>query len=130
MAFNAEKYDTDKFINGSWTDIMGGKFKVARAGNPVYEKALEDSGFRKKEDPEEKARALYKAISVGILKDWAEVVDAQGQNIPFSVDNSVQVLMDNPDLSNKVLAKANDLEIHLREDTATQAKKPKTTSGS
>lgn len=128
--FNAQKYDTEKFVKGSWTTIMGGKFKVARAGNPVYEKALEESGFRKKEDPEEKARALYWAISVGILKDWGDVVDAQGQPIPFSVDNSVQVLLDNPDLSNKVLAKANDLEIHLRDDVADQAKKRKTTSDS
>lgn len=130
MAFNAQRNDVSKFTTGTWVEILGAQFKVARAGNPEYERALEDSGFRKKEDPQEKARALYSAVSTGILKDWKDVVDAQGQPIPFTVDNAVEVLLDNPDLASRVLAEANDLSNFRRKDVADQAKKPKTTSDS
>lgn len=130
MGFNAHRNDTAKFTAGAWVGIFGGEFKIARAGNPEYERALEESGFRKKEDPQEKARALYRAVSIGILKDWKDVQDADGNDIPFTVDNAVDVLLDNPDLANRILAEANDLSNYRREDTAAQAKKRKTTSDS
>ena len=41
MGFNAKKHDVSKFTAGTWVEILGGQFKVARAGNPEYEQALE-----------------------------------------------------------------------------------------
>lgn len=133
--FNAEKYDTQKFKEGVWKTIMGGRFLIARAGNAEYEQALEDSGYRKIEDPAEKQQALYRAIGTGILKSWDQdpksetrVADRKGEAIPYSADNVVRVLMDNPDLVGKVLNEANDLSNWKRKDVADQAKKPEPSS--
>ena len=130
MAFNARRNDVNKFTEGTWVSIFGAEFKVARAGNPEYEKALEASGYRKKEEPDQKLMALYTAVATGILKDWKEVVDADGKPIPFSVDNATEVLLENPDLASRVLSEANDLSNFRREDVKRQAKKPQSTSDS
>ena len=127
MAFNAKRFNTTAFTDGVWVNILGGEFKIARAGNPEYEQALEDSGYRKMEDPTEKQRALYKAIARGVLKDWRDVEDDNGQAIPFSVDNAVDVLLDNPDLVGRLLNEANDLSNWKRKDIESQ-KKPRATS--
>lgn len=130
MAFNAKRNDVSKFTAGTWVSIFGAEFKVARAGNPEYEKALEASGYRKQEEPEGKLRALYSAVAEGILKGWRDVVDAEGKEIPFSIENATEVLLDNPDLASRILSEANDLSNFRREDIKRQAKKPQTTSGS
>lgn len=124
MSFNARRNDVAKFSEGTWVEIFGGHFKVARAGNPGYEKALENSGFRKLDDPQDKQVALLKAVSRGILKDWSEVIDDKGEAIPFNVDNAVQVLQENPDLLGRVLEEANDLRNYRREDVEEQVGKP------
>ena len=127
MAFNAKRFDTTAFTDGVWVSIMGGEFKIARAGNPDYEQALEDSGYRKIDDPADKQRALYKAIARGVLRDWRDVEDDKGQAIPFTADTAVEVLLDNPDLVGRLLSEANDLSNWKREDVAAQ-KKPRATS--
>lgn len=128
MSFNARRNDPQKFTAGTWVEILGGQFKVARAGNPEYEKALEDSGYRKKEEPSAKQRALYEAIATGVLKDWQDVEDDKGEAIPYSVDNAVTVLQENPDLVGRILNEANDLANFRREDQERQAKKPRASS--
>ncbi|MCG8517517.1 MAG: hypothetical protein MI794_05950 [Pseudomonadales bacterium] len=130
MPFNAQRNDTSKFTQGTWVSIFGAEFKIARAGNPEYEEALEESGYRKMEKPVDKQRALYSAVATGILKDWKDVQDANGQDIKYTVDNAIDVLIDNPDLANRVLGEANDLTNYRREDIAGQAKKRRTTSDS
>lgn len=130
MSFNARRNDVSKFTEGTWVSIFGAEFKVARAGNPEYEKALEASGYRKKEEPDQKLRALYTAVATGILKDWKDVVDADEKPIPFSVDNATEVLLENPDLASRVLSEANDLSNFRREDVKRQSKKPQSTSDS
>ncbi|RUR26845.1 hypothetical protein ELY33_17200 [Vreelandella andesensis] len=128
MAFNAKRFNTDAFTDGVWVNILGGEFKVGRAGNPHYERALEDSGYRKLDDPAEKQRALYTAIAKGVLKDWRDVEDDKGQAIPFTVDNAVDVLMDNPDLVGRLLSEANDLSNWKKDDVSNQTKKPRNSS--
>lgn len=127
MAFNAKRFDTNAFTDGVWINILGGEFKIARAGNPEYEKALEESGYRKLDDPAEKQNALYRAIARGVLKDWRDVEDGNGEPIPFTTDNAVEVLLDNPDLVGRLLSEANDLSNWKRQDTEAQ-KKPRATS--
>lgn len=128
MAFNAKRFNTTAFTDGVWVSIMGGEFKVARAGNPDYEQALEDSGYRKIDDPADKQRALYRAIARGVLKDWRDVEDDKGQAIPFTADNAVEVLLENPDLVGRLLSEANDLSNWKREDVAAQKKRRATSS--
>ncbi|MBR9878687.1 MULTISPECIES: hypothetical protein [unclassified Halomonas] len=125
MAFNAKRYSPDAFTQGVWLAIMGGQFKVARAGNPIYEQALEESGYRKKIEPAEKERALYTAIATGVLRDWSGVEDDSGEPIPYSIENAVEVMLDNPDLVARILSQANDLSNFRREDIEDQGKKPR-----
>lgn len=129
MAFNAKRNDPTLFTTGTWVPLMGAEFKLARAGNPEYEKALEESGYRKKEEPAAKQRALYTAVATGVLKDWRDVEDNEGNPIPYSVDNAVEVLLDNPDLVARILNEANDLSNYRREDHASQGKRRRTSSG-
>jgi len=129
MAFNAKRNDVSKFTEGTWVSIFGGQFKVARAGNPEYKRALESTGFRKAEDEADRQKALYKAVSIGILKDWKDV-EAEGEAIPFTVENAVMVLQENPDLVDRLIAEANDMENFRREDIGGQAKKRRTISDS
>lgn len=128
MGFNAKRFDTSAFTDGVWVHIMDGEFKIARAGNPEFEQALEDSGYRKIDDQADKQRALYKAIARGVLKDWREVEDDKGQAIPFTTENVVEVLLDNPDLVGRLLNEANDLSNWKREDVAAQKKRRSTSS--
>lgn len=128
MAFNAKRNDTEKFTAGAWVDIMGGRFKVARAGNPTYMEALERHGKRKAQTKADEQRALMLAIADGILKDWESVEDENGKAIPYTRDNAVEVLQDNPELVSALLSEANDAENYRREDVEAQAKKPQTRS--
>ena len=128
MAFNARRNDVEAFTAGVWRPVMGGKFKIARAGNPDYEKALEESGYRKMDDPKDRSYAFLKAMAKGIVKDWDEVVDDQGEPIPYSVDNGVEVLDENPDLVNAILEEARNMSNYRRADVEDQAKKPQNSS--
>lgn len=130
MAFNAKRNDPALFTAGTWVPMLGAEFRIARAGNPEYDKALEESGYRKQEEPAAKQRALYTAIAIGVLKDWREVVDDKGEAIPYSVDNAVEVMLDNPDLVSRILSEANDLANFRREDHASQGKRRATGSAS
>jgi hypothetical protein len=129
MAFESKRFNTDKFTAGAWVPMMGAEFKIARAGNPEYERALEDCGYRKAESPEEKQAALLKAVARGILKDWRDVV-ADGQPLECTEANAMAVLEENPDLLTRIIGEANDLSHYKREDVAKQAKKRPVTSNS
>jgi hypothetical protein len=129
MAFESKRNDVSAFTQGAWVDIFGGRFRVARAGNPEYKKALEASGYRKADDEAERQRALYTAVAKGILKDWQDVL-AEGEPVPFSIENAVVVMEENPDLVDRLIAEANSMENFRREDVDSQAKKRKSTSDS
>ena len=124
MAFNAQQNDVRKFTEGSWVDLFGARWRLARAGNPRYMEALERHGKRHAQTKADEQRALMLAIAEGILLGWEEVVDANGDPIPYTVDNAAEVLSDNPEVVNALLAEANRAENFRREDVKAQAKKP------
>lgn len=128
MAFNAQQNDTRKFTEGTWLDLFGARWKVARAGNPRYLEAVEKHGKRHAQTKADEQRALMLAIAEGILLDWDDVVDANEEAIPYSTHNAADVLSDNPELVNALLAEANRSENYRREDIDAQAKKPQTPS--
>jgi hypothetical protein len=123
MAFNAKKHNAAAFTEGAWVEIMGGEFKIARAGNLVYQEALERTRKRKFATKREEETATLHSIAEGILKDWKGVEDADEKPIPYSIDNAVEVMRENPDLLTELLAEANNLDNYRREDVDEQAKK-------
>lgn len=128
MAFNAQRNDNEKALHGTWTPIMGGQFLIARAGNENYMAAQERNGKRAASTPAERQAALYRSIAEGILLDWREVTDANDDPIPYSVDAAIEVLADNPDLVNAIMAESNNYENFRRDDIEAQAKKPQPSS--
>lgn len=128
MAFNAQRNDNSKALHGTWTPIMGGQFLIARAGNENYLAAEERNGKRSATTPAERWHSLYKSIAEGILLDWRDVEDRDGKPIPYSVDAAIDVLTDNPDLVNAIMAEANNYENFRRDDIEGQAKKPQPSS--
>lgn len=124
MGFNAQRYSNEKVINGTWCEIMGGHFLIARSGNEHYLEAQERNGKRKATSAVERRRALYRSIAEGILLDWKEVNDYDGNAIPYSLDAVIEVLVDNPDLVELILEEALSAENYLVEDIADQKKKP------
>lgn len=124
MAFNAQRFDQQKITGGVWREIMGGQFLIARAGNVNYMTAQERNGKRQAATAAERQRALYRSIAEGILLDWRDVTDANGEEIAYSVDAAIDVLEDNQDLVNAIMVEANDSEVFRREDVEQQAKKP------
>lgn len=123
MAFNAKKYNAKSFTEGAWKEIMGGRFKVARAGNLVYQEALERNRKQKFSNKAEEEEATLRAIAEGILRDWEEVEDADGKDIPYSIANAIVVMRENPDLLTELLSEANELDNYRNEDIEAQAKK-------
>jgi len=109
MAFETERFDSSKFEEGVWVEVMGGRFKIARAGNATYERIRARAKLDRIKDPVRYQRELYRCIGEGIVLDWDDVM-AQGKPIPYSVESFVKVLQRNPDLLAPLMDEANDLE--------------------
>ena len=146
MAFRLDKYDSDKFTEGAWEKIQIGQdsgwFKLAYFGNPTH-KAAERRIFKElrrrygDEDsiPEEEVHeANAQAFAEGLLRDWEEITaeDEHGNevDVPFTLDNAVQLLLGRPDAHAHMLGKSKRMGRFEREEAETQAKKPATTSSS
>lgn len=132
--FNAQQYDTEKFVAGIWEEYRGGEFKIAKAGNPLFldakrrldkEYSLKYEGTLPSAVEQEK---LCLAVAEGILRDWRQVVDAEGEEIKYDVQAAAAVLSEHPALLDFVLFKANELDRFEREGVKQEAKKPQTSS--
>lgn len=124
MSFNAKRYNAKAFTEGTWAEIMGGRFKIARIGNSDYQMALEKSGFNSDRTPaKDKTTALYTAAAKGLLKDWEDVTDADGNQIKYSIEAAVAVMIENPDLFEEIVEFSKDLDNYRAQDIEAQAKK-------
>ena len=115
-------------IDGVWQDIGEKvKVKVARIGNPQYQKA-----FRKITKPHKQAlrrgslndevadKLLIKAMAKSILLDWSGL-EEDGKPVPYSYENAVRLLTDYRDFRDDVSDFANDMEsFRAEEDKETE----------
>jgi hypothetical protein len=94
--------DKQKETGGVWVSLgEGAEVLVARATNPKYRAAL--AKFQKqfcgmKPDPQssEFEKAVTYAMAEAVLLDWKGIA-VGGENLEYSFDNAVSVLMDYPD---------------------------------
>lgn len=123
MAFNAQKVDRSKASEGVWVRLFDAEWRIAQAGNAQAHEALEDLRKNPPTSGEQMRRSQAKIIAEGLLRGWNdEVVDANGVAIPFTIDNAIEVLADNPEVGEALTKEARRRELYYREDLENQKK--------
>lgn len=97
--------NTTKVDDGVWVDYGGSKFLVSHSSNLKFQRIFSrlQAPHRSKIekgtlDPAISRQLVCKAFSQGIIHDWEDVVDSDGNNVAFSPEVCEQALMNNPDL--------------------------------
>ncbi len=122
MGINVDQKRTAQ-ERGVWTSFGGSKFKVVHSGSIKFQRTLNrlQQPYRRKIDkgsldPEVSRKILCEAMATGILLDWKDVVDGQGQEVPFSSDVAEKALLNNDDLREYIQDFAMDLENYRAEE--------------
>lgn len=133
MAFVFDRYDTEKFEAGTWEEFRGGRFKIARIGNPCYRDAVRrlEKQYRKKHGDELSAEHQdemhAEAMAIGLLTDWEDIQKrgpkGETVEVPYSVEDAKTLLLRDPELVSFIAKKSTDLERFENEGVAEQAKK-------
>lgn len=113
MKFQFERASTD--TDGIWTDFSEGvRFKIARAGNPVFLRAsdrLEAPYRNKKGVPAEKVQEIHcRGMAAGILRGWEGVETPDGKPAEFTEERAFELLLLNSDVREFVYEFATNLE--------------------
>lgn len=103
-----EKHASDmvKETQGIWRELAtapGVKMKIARFGNPDFEKALNEAQRPYKQTlragielPDEKwTEITCSALAKGVIKDWSGIKDEDDNEIPYNSNDAYDLLMDN-----------------------------------
>lgn len=95
----------DSISQGVWLEYGGSQFLVAHSSNLKFQRVftrLQAPHRSKIEkgilDPEISRRIMCDAFSQAIVLDWKNVIDADGNDVPFSKDMAREALSNNPDL--------------------------------
>ncbi|RUR38551.1 hypothetical protein [Vreelandella populi] len=130
MAYQFKRFDESKMTDGKWEDINGGRFKIAKSGNPVHLQASERITKEQKEKyPDgdipimERLRGAAQEWAEGVLRDW-EGMELDGQAIPYSIENATILLLNDDPLFDAVRRKARQMRRFENEYTEKQKKKP------
>ena len=128
-----DKFATDKKLEqeGIVLDYGDGlELRIARAGgsNVKYEKVVQ---FKMKKfnqqmkhdllEPEQMREVMREVLAETVVLGWKGVTDRQGDALPFTKDNCIQLFKDLPDLFDDVLEqsrKANLFKEMVREEEA------------
>lgn len=135
MAFKFNRFDQDKITDGSWEEIDGGSFLIAKSGNPHHLEASERISKeiqRKYPDGDvpimKRLEATAREWAEGVLRDWKDMEAADGSAVPYSVENATTLLMNDEPLFDAVRRKSRDMARFEHEHVEKQAKKPRTSS--
>lgn len=117
-AYDMYGADKQKEVDGITLDFGEFKIKIARAGgaNLNFAKVMEEISrpYRRAMaqnvlDPKIGERILAEGYAKAIVKKWEGVKDADGNDLPFSVDNCIKLFTDLPDLFAAVREEAEKL---------------------
>ncbi|QHD50056.1 hypothetical protein [Vreelandella aquamarina] len=130
MAFNFNRYDQEKISDGTWEEIDGGQFKIAKSGNPRHLEAIERIGKELQEKwPNgdipviKRIEAKAKEFAEGVLRDWKEVANTDGDSVPYSVENATTLLMNDEPLYEALMRKSRDMARFENKRIESQKKK-------
>ncbi|MGP9796198.1 hypothetical protein ACT3UJ_02385 [Halomonas sp. 86] len=130
MAYQFKRFDESKMTDGKWEDIKGGRFKIAKSGNPAHLQASERIAKEQQEKyPDgdipimERLRGTAQEWAEGVLRDW-EGMELDEQAIPYSIENATVLLLNDDPLFEAVRRKARQMTRFENEYTEKQKKKP------
>jgi hypothetical protein len=119
----------DKQTQGVWTEFGGSKFLIAHMGNLRFQRSLTrlQAPHRAKVqkgtlDPLEARKMMCKAMSMGLVLDWAEVENSAGAEVQFSPEACEQMLSNNDDVREYIMEFAQDLANYKEEQTQEEGK--------
>ena len=121
--------DQEKEREGTWIDMgEGASMKVARMGNPHYNKTIQrlskphKNAIRRGTISEEKAQELQiRAAAEALLLDWKGIVE-DGVEVAYSVDKGIEYMTAMNDFFRYVQEMATSIE-NFREEEDEEAEK-------
>lgn len=130
MAFVIGSVDENKQEKGIWVELSNSKFLVAYSGNTEYikiatrlRKPYERAIKKGTIDAESLENVLCKAMAQGLLLDWKNVTDVEGNQVPYSEEMAESALKNDPDFRAFILETAENLEAFRKDDIKATAKK-------
>lgn len=99
MAFKIPKQPIVELEEGTWAEYQGSHFLIAYAGNIRFARAkdrIERPHRRLIEkgsvDAADQRKWMIQAMAEGILLGWKNVLDDNGQEVPYTTQNGVMSL--------------------------------------
>lgn len=127
MALVIGKYDEDKQKEGVWVKYDESDLLIASAQSTKFSKLLNRLQMKNeraiKKDPSVANKVYIEAMAEAMLLDWKNVVDVEGNEVPYTVEMSVAALTGDPDLREFVTNTAVDNELYTKELVKAKAKK-------
>jgi hypothetical protein len=97
--------DNSLLTAGVWMEYEGSKFLVTHMSNVAFQRAVMRRQAPHKSkidkgtlDPALMREMMTRAMSEALLLDWADVVDGNGQKVPYSAEAGYKALKNNEDL--------------------------------
>lgn len=131
-----KEFGTSKELENDGVEVQMGdvSFFIARMGksNKKYMEILATltKPFKRQiemglteQNSEKINKAFVEAFSRGILKNWTNVKDKKGKELPFSPENAMKLFSDLPDLYDKLEEIASNRTTFIEEDAEEVAKK-------
>jgi hypothetical protein len=119
----------DKQNSGVWTEYGGSRFLVGHLGNIRFQRVLTrlQAPHRQKVqrgtlDPADARKIMCKAMSLGIVHDWADVVNSKGEDVAFSPEVCEEMLLNNDDVREFLAEFSQDLANYKEEQTQEEGK--------
>jgi len=123
MSLKITPTDSIKEQEGVWTKYLNVDLKIARGSNPKYLSELAkrsrtfESRFKKsKASNKEMTEALCQSAARYLLVDWKNFKPGN-DNVPYSIDNAVDLLTSDIDCRQFILDFSDDLDNYLAEET-------------
>ena len=115
--------------NGAWAEYHGVELLIARSGNSKYKSAFRHKikPYKKQIDngtlpPETSDRILSETIAETVLLGWRGL-EADGKDVPYTLDNAIDLLTSDPDCRDFVMSFSEDMENFFKKDDEELKKK-------
>lgn len=119
----------DKQNEGVWADYGASKFLVGHMGGLRFQRVLTrlQAPHRAKVqkgtlDPADAKKIMCKAMSLGLIFDWKDVINSKGEEVEFSAEACEQMLANNDDVREFLAEYSQDLANYKEEQTAEEVK--------
>lgn len=123
----------NKQTSGVWAKFGDSEFLVAHMGNLKFQRVISrlqaPHRFKIQKgtlDPAVARTILCRAMSEAIILDWRQVINSEGQDVPFSVESCEMALTNNDELRDWVQEFSSDLQNYKSEEDQDDVKSSRT----